>query len=56
MERPAASQLARADLVVAPDVAGMSFSDFSHAQAAYEAGVKAGEDALPALRGILARL
>lgn len=53
MERPTASQLARADLVITPDVTRVSFSDFSQAHGVYEAGVRAAEDALPALRGIL---
>lgn len=53
MERPTASLLGRADLVIAPDVARATFSDFSQAQDVYEAGVLAAEKALPDLRSIL---
>ena len=55
MERPTAFQLARADVLVAPDVAHASFTDFGQAQTIYEAGVKAAEDALPMLRTVAGR-
>ena len=53
MERPTASQLAQADVVIMPDISRMSFSDFSQTQAVYEAGVQAAEKALPDLRRLL---
>jgi NTE family protein len=53
MERPTASQLAQADLVIMPEVSHMSFSDFSQTQAVYEAGVQAAEKALPDLQSLL---
>jgi NTE family protein len=55
MERPTTPQLVAADLVVSPDVAHVSFSDFSQAQAIYEAGARAAEKALPELLGIVGR-
>jgi NTE family protein len=55
MERPTASQLTQADVVITPDVARASFSDSSQAQAIYEAGERAADEALPALRRMLAR-
>jgi NTE family protein len=36
----------RADILIRPDVAHVSFSDFSHVQAAYDAGVEAAEGAV----------
>lgn len=45
--------LAEADLVIAPDVAHLSPSDFSRVNEAYEAGVAAAEAALPKLLGDL---
>jgi NTE family protein len=53
MERPTAAQLARADVLVTPDVAHVSFSDFGQAQATFYAGVKAAEAALPELRRLV---
>lgn len=55
MERPTASALTSADLVISPDVAHVSFSDFSQTQVIYEAGAQAAERALPELLGILGR-
>ncbi len=42
-----------ADLVITPDIARASYWDFSEAQAVYEAGVQAAEEALPDLRRML---
>lgn len=43
----------RADLVITPDVARVSLSDFSGVQEAFDAGVAAAETALPRLRSDL---
>lgn len=53
VERPTAFALARADVVIAPDVARTSFSDFSQTQVLHEAGVRAAEDALLHLLDVL---
>ncbi len=42
-----------ADLVITPDIARASYWDFSEAQAVYEAGVQAAEEALPDLHRML---
>lgn len=49
MERPTALQLAVADVLISPDVAHVSFSDFSQTQLIYEAGAQAAEKAMPQL-------
>jgi NTE family protein len=49
LEQAAASGRDRADLLITPDVGRVSFSDFSQAQAAYEAGVAAAKAVLPEL-------
>lgn len=44
---------AGADVLLRPELGPVSFSDFSHVSAAYEAGVRSAEEALPALRAQL---
>ncbi len=51
--RSAACRPQGADLVITPDIARASYWDFSEAQAIYEAGVQAAEEALPDLRSML---
>jgi len=51
--RSAACHPQEADLVITPDIARASYWDFSEAQAVYEAGVQAAEEALSDLRRML---
>jgi len=53
IERPTVAQLARADLVITPDLARATFSEFSQVEAIHQTGVQAAEKALPELRSIL---
>lgn len=50
LQRAAASGREHAEVLIAPDVARIPFTDFSQVRTAYEAGVAAAEEALPALR------
>lgn len=50
LQRAAASGREHADILIAPDVARIPFTDFSQVRAAYEAGVEAAEAELSALR------
>lgn len=53
MTRLAAAGCELPDLAIRPDVGGVSFSDFSQVPVAYEAGVRAAEEALPELARVL---
>jgi len=55
IQRECESGRDQADIVITPDVARVSLSDFSQVQAAYDAGVVAAEAALPTLLEALGR-
>jgi NTE family protein len=48
--------LRQADIVIRPDVADLEWSDFSQALSLVDAGVKATEEKLPAIRKSISRL